>query len=586
MANSGLGSLAQASTVKPSTSGNLETVNPSAAALDSPDSTGILNNMQKMLDEYNSPSHIFQNTMDRALAYTRYDPTEALRSVNEQEQQETANKYNISQNLANVNLLRQQLNDVAGGFQGTLSKAAPGTSDDTASGVTFKGVPLSVYEYQTLENYRKTGDLSGFNSAFKAISDIHSKAQAESAENPAWTDRISINVTGKNPSGQTVTHSVNVSKKEAHDWETKRILPAILHGYIQDPNEEKKAAGGSVQHLADGGQPLPVDASQAQPQPAAVQPPSPAMPQAGTAPVVPGSGIQGGFLDQALSALMGNAEAAPPTQQGHVTVSAGPKIDYSLNPEFAKIGTESGLRQGEDANKTDLDLAKEEIKHYGELAVSAKDGDLDTMLDLLHTSDAHPNIYAQGRQGKISRLISSLGEQSAIDKDGHKVTLKDPGDVAASFLSNEDRAAYDTAKSMSTKAGLAMAKQNLLPGSKESVAEIQNSLKAKGVGLENQYASARPIIVENVGKTLHNIQYFQGWEDWQKSHGSTPQSYREYKKSSFVTTELPNRVRDVVTKMNDPKFVFVKPGTIENGHKFIGQITDNGADPKFWQKVK
>ena len=541
-----------------SAGGKVDYVSPAAGATTDAASTSILNNMQKMLDEYNSPYKKFQDSIDKAIAYTHYDPTVALQAVNQKEQNERTTKYNIAQNMANVGLLRDQLSGLNQGFgqaQPQAGQAQPqagqAQNPQAPSGYQFRGVPLTVYEYQTLQNYIGQADLAGFNSAFKAISDIHSQSEL----NPAWTDRVSINVTGKNPSGKTVTHSVNVSRKEANDWETKRILPAILHGYIQDPNEEKKAAGGSVQHLADGGQPLPVDPTQAQPQPAAVQPPGPAMPQAGTAPVVPGSGIQGGFLDQTLSALMGNAEAAPPTQQGHVTVSAGPKIDYSLNPEFAKIGAESGARKDEAANTAALkqeeaerDAAGKFISGIENLALSTDEIQGAAKRVKAHAA-SHPEEFGWSYgKGAVPTALSVLEAVPNLIVPGSGSTVeKIYGNISPSIPKEalERRVATDAD---AKKLGLDFAKQMFPPGSgaRLGLGLVGMASEAKGVG------SSVPASVNSLNADLIDVaaekrqRMLDGWGTYKKANpGASAYDYMrssDYKAiNKWVDEELKRR---------------------------------------------
>lgn len=107
----GLESIGSAPTYKPGSGKNLGSVSvPTGGAVSEQTSSGILSNMQKMLDEYNSPSNTFMKGIDRAIAYTHYDPTAALHEVNEQEQQEQANKYTLAQNMAAIRAQGEQSN--------------------------------------------------------------------------------------------------------------------------------------------------------------------------------------------------------------------------------------------------------------------------------------------------------------------------------------------------------------------------------------------------------------------------------------------------------------------------------------------
>jgi len=90
--------------------GTLDTFQPSAGIVaDEETNRVILNNMQKMLNEYNSPYKQFQDSIQKALAYTHYDPTVALGQVNAQEQMDRANRFNLAQQMASLEGSQRQL---------------------------------------------------------------------------------------------------------------------------------------------------------------------------------------------------------------------------------------------------------------------------------------------------------------------------------------------------------------------------------------------------------------------------------------------------------------------------------------------
>lgn len=119
----------------PGGKGQLATLAAPAGVLMSEESSkGILNNMQKMLDEYNDPYKKFQDSLQKAHAWTMYDKTPAFREINAQEEQDRANKYNIAQSMAsfqanqasNRNLAKSLLSQQVGGVQGAPTTAQAG----------------------------------------------------------------------------------------------------------------------------------------------------------------------------------------------------------------------------------------------------------------------------------------------------------------------------------------------------------------------------------------------------------------------------------------------------------------------------
>ena len=462
----------------------VEYVSPAAGATTDASSTSILNNMQKMLDEYNSPYKKFQDSIDKAIAYTHYDPTLALSAINQKEQTERANKYNIAQNMANVGLLRDQLSALNQGFQGQpqagqagqpqagqagqpqagqAGQAQPGQSQNpqAPSGYQFKGVPLTVYEYQTLQNYIGQADLAGFNSAFKAISDIHSQSQL----NPAWGDRIQIVVTGVDKAtGKPVSESMNVSKAEAKAYEDQGIYPAQIRPYISQAPEQKKAMGGAVQHLATGGQPNPVpDQNMSAPAPAGPEAAAP------SAPVMPGSGMQGGFLDKALSSVMGSAEAAP---QGSVSVTGMPAVGYRFNPDAAKIGAESGARKEEEANKAQLKQEEAERKAAGEFISSIENLALNTdevqgaAKRVKSHAASHPEEFGWSYgKGAVPTALSVLEAVPNLIVPGSGSTVEKIYGNLSPSIPKEALARRVATDADAKKLGLDFAKQIFPPGS-------------------------------------------------------------------------------------------------------------------------
>ena len=541
-----------------SAGGKVDYVSPAAGATTDASSTSILNNMQKMLDEYNSPYKKFQDSIDKAIAYTHYDPTTALQAVNQKEQNEHTTKYNIAQNMANVGLLRDQLSGLNQGFgqaQPQAGQAQPQAGQNqnpqAPSGYQFKGVPLTVYEYQTLQNYIGQADLGGFNSAFKAISDIHSQSQL----NPAWGDRVDIVVTGVDRQGRPVSESMNVSKAEAKAYEDQHIYPAQIRPYISQAPEQKKAAGGSIQHLAVGGQPMPVpDQTMPAPDAASVSAPAPSGPAATapSAPVVPGSGMQGGLLDKALSSIMGSAEAAP---QGSVSVSGMPAVGYGFNPKAAQIGAESGARKDEAANAAALKQEEAERKAAGEFISSIENLALNTdevqgaAKRVKAHAASHPEEFGWSYgKGAVPTALSVLEAVPNLIVPGSGSTVeKIYGNLSPSIPKEalERRVATDAD---AKKLGLDFAKQMFPPGSgaRLGLGLVGMASEAKGVG------SSVPASVNSLNADLIDVaaekrqRMLDGWGTYKKANpGASAYDYMrssDYKAiNKWVDEELKRR---------------------------------------------
>ena len=544
----------------PVSAGNkVDYVSPAAGATTDASSTSILNNMQKMLDEYNSPYKKFQDSIDKAIAYTHYDPTTALQAVNQKEQNERTTKYNIAQNMANVGLLRDQLSGLNQGFgqaQPQAGQAQPQAGQNqnpqAPSGYQFKGVPLTVYEYQTLQNYIGQADLAGFNSAFKAISDIHSQSQL----NPAWGDRVDIVVTGVDRQGRPVSESMNVSKAEAKAYEDQHIYPAQIRPYISQAPEQKKAMGGSVQHLAVGGQPMPVpDQTMPAPDAANMSAPAQSGPAAApSAPVVPGSGMQGGLLDKALSSIMGSAEAAP---QGSVSVSGMPAVGYGFNPKAAQIGTESGARKDEAANTAALKQEEAERKAAGEFISAIENLELNTdevqgaAKRVKSHAASHPEEFGWSYgKGSVPMALSVLEAVPNLIVPGSGSTIeKIYGNVSPSIPKEalERRVATDAD---AKKLGLDFAKQMFPPGSgaRLGLGLVGMASEAKGVG------TSVPASVNSLNADLIDVaaerrrRMLKGWGKYRTAHkGENPIAYDymrspDYKNiNKWVDEELKRR---------------------------------------------
>ena len=164
-------------------------------------------------------------------------------------------------------LLKQQLGAMKSGFQQTggvpptqagtpQSPQTPNQARDGSqySGYSFNGVPLTMFDYQNLKNYADTNDLAGFKAAFKAIADIHSRANAEYK----GMNVVDATVSGYDTSGQYRNFSAKITVQDLQNWQQHGIVPPQFRGVLQSPNIapiQKKSMGGAIRYMADGQQP-------------------------------------------------------------------------------------------------------------------------------------------------------------------------------------------------------------------------------------------------------------------------------------------------------------------------------------------
>lgn len=379
-----------------------------------PNSSEILKKMQDRVDELTSPWHGFQSALDDMVARARNNPEANLQQRAQQRQQEQQEIQNLGLTLAQTGMMRNQLGNVRSGFQAPgqapQGQTQQGQQMDPSqpSGAMYKGIPLSNMEYQTLQNYvspdGSINDLSGFNAAFKAISDIHSRAENEPAN---WTSGPGV-ISGYDANGNYHNFGGNYTAREIKDWETKGIVPGQLRGFLvsrDNPKIQKKANGGAIRALADGGDPMQA--------PVATQDVSP--------PVMPGSGMQGGMLDTALSSLMGTAQAAPKasvsTQFTQPVIQKGPVIERTTDPTWTGREQQSGLQQGEQQNSAELESLKQEREAAGKFIADLQNQSfnpttLQKSQEIIDMVKKHPEYFGYGQKNDpIGVLMGLTGVQ-------------------------------------------------------------------------------------------------------------------------------------------------------------------------------
>jgi len=122
--------------------GTLGTITPTAGAiLDENSSKAILANMQNMLDEYSSPKKGLEDALMKAHAWTMYNKEPMFRQIQQQEEQDRANKYNISQGMASIQAMQNQNKILQEEMSGGAKTAGAGV------GTGIPGIPGNQQDY-------------------------------------------------------------------------------------------------------------------------------------------------------------------------------------------------------------------------------------------------------------------------------------------------------------------------------------------------------------------------------------------------------------------------------------------------------
>jgi hypothetical protein len=411
-----------------------------AAVAADPTSSDILTNMQARANELTSPWHKFQSDLDLMVARSHYNPESAVSSVQQQRNLEEGQLQNIYGNMAQIGLLRNQLGNMRSTYdqlQGApnqqgmptgQSQATSSASQPTQGQMMSPTGDLTDLQLAALRTYVKNNDIAGFQTKLAEFANTNASKKLESQYNWGRYD-ILENVPIQAPDGKI--YHVSTTKEELDRYKRNPLdLPVALGGRVEpgypgpQMNQapvQKKATGGIMRpQLADGGQP-PVDPMTQQS----------TMPQAGTAPVMPGSGMQGGMLDTALSSLMGSAEAAP---QGQVTVQGWkpPEVANTQNYGFQKQTAQSGLQQGEEQNKAELKSLEEERIAAGKFIADLQNQSfspttLQKAQEIIDMSKEHPGYFGYGyKSDPIGIMMGLTGatEDPAITDEASRNTSR------------------------------------------------------------------------------------------------------------------------------------------------------------------
>ena len=260
--------------------------------------------------------------------------------------------------------------------------------------------------------------------------------------------------------------------------------------------------------------------------------------------------------------------------------------DLELTKEGKKLELEKQKAVSQKASEEDIKSANAERESVESIYTSSKNN-LRFAEDMLEVADSNPDIFAKAKRGPATAFLSEMAKQGAIP-GLHKID--DPNEIiAAATLTPEKRIAYDQYKKLADRFGLQFANENLPKGSRQSVVELQTSIKSKGVDVTSPYEVNKHFANEILAHTHKNIAIGEGWQAFQsleKSKGVETPSYADYKRTKYYTETVPKMEEQLYNKLNQPGFIFMRPGTVKNGYKFIGEYGDNAKDKSNWEKVK
>jgi len=549
----------------------------------SPNSSEILQNLQRRAAELSSPWKALQGNLDEMVARTAYHPETGVAMLGEKRAKEAQELQSIGMLTAQADLMKQQLGTMRSGFGQTGSAPQVGGQpqgggqsqaggSQQSSGYTYNGVPLSVYDYQNLKNYADTNDLAGFKSAFKALSDIHARAGAEFK----GMDVVDATVSGYDTNGQYRNFSAKITKSDLQNWQDRQIVPPQFRGVLQDPKiqpVQKKAMGGSIRYMADGAQPENAPMMPT-PAPAAV----PTAPVTAPAPIAQAA-PQGSMAENIISALTGSgsAQAAPPVQ-GKVTVSPAPAIDYSFNPEFAGRGQQSGLQQEQSKNSAELKSMEEERIAAGKFIADITNQSFGPTTnqqaqEIIDMATEHPEYFGYGyKKDPVGFLMKLTGRTE--DTQG-ETGQRESGILTGmkEFFSGEDamtkRSRLDN---LAKQLGIAYEKEQF-GGTGSKMGAQLTTISQAAKGLSSKYPPEQNIAQALTVQIVHdrNKELAKEWDKY-KTTVRNPDPY------AFMNTP---KVQGIITKYDIE--LSNKIGKVMNKPKDGTKDTDKNGNPIIYQ---
>jgi hypothetical protein len=549
----------------------------------SPNSAQILENLQRRAQQLSSPWNQFQSGLDEMVARTAYRPETGIAMLGEKRAKEAQELQSIGMLTAQADILKQQLGAMRSGFQQTGSQPqaggqtqaggqpqAGGQSEVSAargqnSGYTYNGVPLSVYDYQNLKNYADTNDLAGFKAAFKSLSDIYARAGAEFK----GMDVVDAVVSGYDTSGQYRNFSSKITKEDLKNWQDRQIVPPQFRGVLREPNiqsTQKKAMGGSIRYMVDGGQPENVPMA-----PAPIEQAAP----------------RGSMAEDIIGLLTGSgsAQAAPPTAQvpqGKVTVSA-PPVDYSFNPEFAGRGQQSGLQQEQQTNEAQLKSMQEERTAAGKFIADISNQSFGPTTsqqaqEIIDMATEHPEYFGYGyKKDPVGFWMKLTGRtEDTQGEAGQRETGMLTG--MKEFFSGEDamskRARLDN---LAKQLGIAYEKEQF-GGTGSKMGAQLTTISQAAKGLSSKYPPEQNIAQALTVQIVHerNRELAKEWDKYKQTPGlknPDPYAFMNTPKVQGIINrwdlELSNKISKVMNKPKD--------GTKD---------TDKNGNPIVWKDGK
>ena len=361
-------------------------------------SDDLLNAMKQKAAELNSPWHKFQSDLDLMVARSHYNPESAIASVKQQSNLEDQQLQNIYSNMANIGLMRSQLANVNESYR-QLQPQANMQGDGTSSEIGG----LTPMQLNILNGLRLNKDK--YDEALKEFARDNAKTILESRLNKDNYTPVQGTISGYDKNGKFHNYEDTFYKYELEEFRTKGIIPSKYKGILESKNEpiQKKAAGGSIQSMADGRQPEPV---------------------------MPDSGMQGSALDTVLSSLMGSAQAEP---KGTVTTQlGGPVIEQGPGSIRSTKGFESGLQQEQSKNTAELKSLEEERTAAGKFIADLQNQSfspttLQKAQEIIDMSKEHPGYFGYGyKNDPIGFMMGLTGatEDPAITDEASRNTSR------------------------------------------------------------------------------------------------------------------------------------------------------------------
>ena len=506
-----------------------------AAVAADPTSDDLLNAMKQKAAELSSPWHKFQSDLDLMVARSHYNPESAVAAVKQQRNLEDAQIQNIYANMANIGLMRNQLANVNESFKQLQPQGGGGTESDF-SGLT----PMQLNILNGLRPYPEK-----FQEALKEFARDNAKTILESRLNKDNYTSVPGTISGYDKNGKFHNYEDTFYKYELEEFRNKGIIPSKYKGILVSKDEpiQKKAAGGSIQSMADGSQPNPVENTPIQ-----------------NAPIAQDSGLQGTILDTILSTLMGKAEAAP---QGTVTTQlGGPVIEQGPGSSRSTKGFETGLKKEEQLNQAQLKSLEQERDAAGKFISDLENQSfsattLQNAQEIINMATKNPEYFGYAyKQDPVGLLMKLTGK---TDESKGEAGERESGILSnlKEFFGGEDamnkRSRLDN---LARQLGIAYEKEQFGgTGSKMGAQLTSISQAAKGLG--SKYPAEQNIAQAVTLQIVHerNSKIASEWDKYKKTV-TNPDPYTFMftpKIQALLNTynlELTNRIDKI---MNSPK---------------------------------